>query len=245
MNVLDDPKYSHLLKRQPFYLRIGKTLLYNWAKFIFSWYTPIKVFGKENIPNSSFIYCSNHNAHLDVIALSIAANKNFNNIGMLAAKDYWFDNSFRRNIMKPVMNLIPLGRKSVSVNDITFEETTMLSDKFMKIDKRCIIIFPEGTRGKANVLNRFRKGPSRLAIGLNNPILPAVIRGTGESWPKGKIFFKPGKISVYILEAIYPESFINDKELNKKNVFNAAKEMTTEIEKRIKSKIEELKLNEQ
>ena len=77
MNVLDDPKYSHLLKRQSFYLRIGKTILYNWAKFIFSWYTPIKVFGRENIPDSSFIYCSNHNAHLDVIALSIAANKKF------------------------------------------------------------------------------------------------------------------------------------------------------------------------
>jgi len=121
----------------------------------------------------------------------------------------------------------------------------MLSDKFMKIDKRCIIIFPEGTRGKANVLNRFRKGPSRLALGLNNPILPAVITGTGESWPKGKIFFKPGKISVYILEAIYPQSFINDKELNKKNIFNVAKKMTTEIEKRIKNKLQELKLNGQ
>ena len=49
MNILDNPKYSHLLKRQPFYHRIGKTLLYNWARFIFSWYTPIKIFGKENI----------------------------------------------------------------------------------------------------------------------------------------------------------------------------------------------------
>ena len=142
------------------------------------------------------------------------------------------------------MNLIPLGRKSASQNDITFDETTILSDEFMKIDKRCIIIFPEGTRGKANVLNRFRKGPSRLAIGLNKPILPAVIKGTGESWPKGKIFFKPGKIRVYILEAIYPESFINGKKLNKKNTFNAAKEMTNEIENKIKNKLEELKLNE-
>ena len=43
---------------------------------------------------------------------------------------------------------------------------------------------------------------------------------------------------------IYPESFISSKKLNKKNIFNAAKEMTNEIEKRIKSKLEELKLNE-
>ena len=75
MNILDNPKYSHLLKRQPFYHRIGKTLLYNWARFIFSWYTPLKVYGTENIPSESFIFSSNHNAHLDVIALSLAAKK--------------------------------------------------------------------------------------------------------------------------------------------------------------------------
>ena len=216
MNVLDNPKYSHLINRQPFYHRIGKTLLYNWARFIFSWYTPLHVHGKKNIPDESFIFCSNHNAHLDVIALSLAAKKNFNNIGMLAAKDYWFDSSLRRNVMKPVMNLIPLGRKSNSGQDITFEETLELSNRFMDIDKRCIIIFPEGTRGEPNVMNRFRKGPARMAIGLNKPILPAVITGSGKSWPKGKIFFKPGSIHVYILEALYPESFINNDNNDKK-----------------------------
>ena len=240
MNVLDNPKYSHLLKRQPFYHRIGKTLLYSWAKFIFMWYTPIRVSGKENIPDESFIFCSNHNAHLDVIALSLSADKNFNNIGMLAAKDYWFDSWIRRNIMKPVMNLIPLGRESDSGKDITFEETLKLSNGFMSVGKRCIIIFPEGSRGKPNVMTRFRKGPARLAIGLNKPILPAVITGSGKSWPKGKIFFRPGKIHVYILEALYPESFINNDSEDKKDLFGAAEQMTTELENRIKKKIKDL-----
>ena len=240
MNVLDNPKYSHLLKRQPFYHRIGKTLLYNWARFIFTWYTPLKISGKNNIPDESFIFCSNHNAHLDVIALSLSAKKNFNNIGMLAAKDYWFDSLLRRNIMKPVMNLIPLGRKSDSGKDITFEETLLLSNGFMEIDKRCIIIFPEGTRGEPNVIKRFRKGPARLAIGVNKPILPAVITGSGRSWPKGKIFFRPGKIHVYILEALYPKSFINSDSEDKKDLFGVAERMTAELENRIKTKIKDL-----
>ncbi len=240
MNVLDNPKYSHLLKRQPFYHRIGKTLLYNWARFIFSWYTPLKVSGKNNIPDESFIFCSNHNAHLDVIALSLSAKKNFNNIGMLAAKDYWFDSILRRNIMKPVMNLIPLGRKSDSGKDISFEETLQLSNGFMKIDKRCIIIFPEGTRGEPDIMKRFRKGPARLAIGVNKPILPAVITGSGRSWPKGKIFFRPGKIHVYILEPLYPKSFINNNDGNKRDLFEAAEQMTKELENRIKNKIKDL-----
>ena len=240
MNVLDNPKYSHLLKRQPFYHRIGKTLLYNWARFIFSWYTPLKVSGKNNIPDDSFIFCSNHNAHLDVIALSLSAEKNFNNIGMLAAKDYWFDNNLRRNIMKPVMNLIPLGRQTSSGTDITFNETLELSNGFMGIDKRCIIIFPEGTRGEPNIMKRFRKGPARLAIGVNKPILPAVIIGSGKSWPKGKIFFRPGKIHVYILEPLYPQSFINNSDVDEKKSFKAAERMTKELEYKIKNKIKEL-----
>ena len=159
---------------------------------------------------------------------------------MLAAKDYWFDSLLRRNIMKPVMNLIPLGRKSDSGKDITFEETLKLSNGFMEIDKRCIIIFPEGTRGEPDVIKRFRKGPARLAIGVNKPILPAVITGSGRCWPKGKIFFRPGKIHVYILEPLYPQSFINNNDGDKRDLFEAAERMTKELENRIKNKIKDL-----
>ena len=159
---------------------------------------------------------------------------------MLAAKDYWFDSLLRRNIMKPVMNLIPLGRKSDSGKDITFKETLELSNGFMEIDKRCIIIFPEGTRGEPDVIKRFRKGPARLAIGVNKPILPAVITGSGRSWPKGKIFFRPGKIHVYILEPLYPQSFINNNDGDKIDLFEAAERMTKELENRIKNKIKDL-----
>ena len=138
---------------------------------------------------------------------------------MLAAKDYWFDSNLRRNIMKPVMNLIPLGRQTSSGTDITFNETLELSNGFMEIDKRCIIIFPEGTRGEPDIMKRFRKGPARLAIGVNKPILPAVIIGSGKSWPKGKIFFRPGKIHVYILEPLHPQSFINNSDVDEKKSF--------------------------
>ena len=240
MNILDNSKYSHLLKRQPFYHRIGKTLLYNWARFIFTWYTPLSVYGKENIPDKSFIFCSNHNAHLDVIALSISANKNFNNIGMLAAKDYWFDNSLRRNIMKPVMNLIPIGRKASEGKDISFEDTLKLSKGFMNLDQRCIIIFPEGTRGDSDVLKRFRKGPARLALGTDKQILPAVITGSGRLWPKGKIIFKPGKINVYILPPLDPKTFIVVDDKGGTDLFKTAEEITKELEVRIKEKIKEL-----
>ena len=79
---------------------------------VFSTYAPLKVYGKENIPRSSYIFCSNHNSHMDVAVLAVPANKDFNNFGMLAARDYWFDNWLRRKAVNTVMNLIPVDRKS-------------------------------------------------------------------------------------------------------------------------------------
>ena len=55
-NVLENPKYSYLVKKQPVFFRIWKKLFYLYSKFIFLWYTPLKVYGRENIPDTSFIY---------------------------------------------------------------------------------------------------------------------------------------------------------------------------------------------
>ena len=241
MNVLDNPKYSHLINRQPLYHRIGKTLLYNWARFIFSWYTPLQVHGRENIPDESFIFCSNHNAHLDVIALSLAANKNFNNIGMLAAKDYWFDSKVKRFLVNTVMNLIPIDRKVDGIRKFPIEGTIKLCNAFMNHNQRNIIIFPEGTRGEPGEILPFQKGPAIFSLNLNKPILPAVIFGSHKIWPRGKVFFSwPTRIHIYILEPLYPDSFLAETNENGKKMDLAVKNMTSVLEKKIKKKAEQL-----
>ena len=93
MDVLQNPKYFYLLGEQSFFYKIWKSLFYYYSKLVFTFYAPITVHGRENIPNSSFIFSSNHNSHMDVALLSVASKKSFNYFGMLAAKDYWFDSS--------------------------------------------------------------------------------------------------------------------------------------------------------
>ena len=110
----------------------------------------------------------------------------------------------------------------------------------MNVYKRCIIIFPEGTRGEPDVLIRFKKGPARLAIRTEKKILPAVITGTGLLWPKGKIIFKPGKINVYILPPLDPNSFLIRDNKNNIDLFKSAESMTNTLETIIREKIEEL-----
>ena len=114
MDVFDDPKYSYLIEEQSFFFKIFKKIFYYYAKAVFSTYAPLHVYGRENIPDDSFIISSNHNSHMDVALLSVATKKDYNQIAMLAAKDYFFDSWIRRNLINMGMNLIPIDRKKMA-----------------------------------------------------------------------------------------------------------------------------------
>ncbi len=237
MDVLSNPKYSYLIKNQPFYYKIFKTLFYYYSKIVFKVYTPVTVQGQENIPDDSFIACSNHNSHLDVALLSVSTKKNYNQVAMLAAKDYFFDSWIRRVSINMVMNLIPIDRKVNGVRNFSIENTLSLCNAFMNFEKRNLIMFPEGTRGNPGELLPFHLGTAKFSIHLNKPILPAVIYGSHLVWPRGKVFFSwPKKIKVIILKPVYPHMFLKEKNPSKEVVQNAIKEMTEFLENQIKEK---------
>ena len=238
MDVLDNPKYSYLIKKQPFYYKIFKTLFFYYSKIVFKIYTPVTVQGQENIPDDSFIACSNHNSHLDVALLSVSTKKNYNQMAMLAAKDYFFDSWIRRISINMVMNLIPVDRKINGIRNFSIENTLILCKAFMDFEKRNLIMFPEGTRGKPGKLLPFHLGTAKFSIHLNKPILPAVIYGSHLVWPRGQIFFSwPKKIKVIILEPIYPSSFLKEKNPDQDSIQKATKEMTEFLENQIKEKV--------
>ena len=233
MDVLENPKYSYLLGKQPFYFRIWKTLFYYYSKTVFTLYTPLKVFGRENMPETSFIFCSNHNSHMDVALLSAAAEKSFNHFGMLAAKDYWFDSWIKRNLVNTVMNLIPIDRKVGGVRKFSTQDTLTLCQAFMGYQKRNLVFFPEGTRGNPGKILPFKRGAASFSLNLNAPILPAVIYGSHKAWPKDKIFMRTTSIRVYILEPIFPDSFLDNNNPDDDDLTAAADAMTAVLEERI------------
>ena len=238
-SVLDNPKYTYLIKKQPAFFRIWKKLFYYYCKLVFLCYTPIKVYGRKNIPNTSFIYSCNHNSHMDVALLAASVNKSFNYFGMLAAKDYWFDNRIKRILVNIVMNLIPIDRKVDGVRQFSIDETLALCDAFMNYNNRNIIMFPEGTRGIPGEMGAFKIGAAKFAIQLNVPILPALVVGSHKAWPKDKIFMRPTPIQIHILDPIYPEQFTQQNvlgETREDNLDQAARNMTTELENTIREK---------
>ena len=238
MDVLQNPKYQYLLGKQPFFFKIFKTLFYLYSKIVFSTYAPLRVFGRENIPDSSFIFCSNHNSHMDVALLAVAAKKDFNHFGMLAARDYWFDNSLKRVAVNTIMNLIPVDRKSSEEKKLSIKESEFLCSAFMDHGQRNLILFPEGTRGEPGKMLPFKKGAATFSLNLDKPILPAVIHGSHKIWPRGKIFFGlPTKINVYILEPIYPRSFLKSLNSSDHEINEAIQKITLTLEQNIKEKV--------
>ena len=238
MDVLQNPKYQYLLGKQPFFFKIFKTLFYLYSKIVFSTYAPLRVFGSENIPNSSFIFCSNHNSHMDVALLAVAAKKDFNHFGMLAARDYWFDSSLKRVAINTIMNLIPVDRKSSEEKKLSIKESEFLCSAFMDYGQRNLILFPEGTRGEPGKMLPFKKGAATFSLNLDKPILPAVIHGSHKIWPRGKVFFGlPTKINVYILEPIYPRSFLKSLNSSDDEINEAIQKITLTLEQNIKEKV--------
>ena len=98
-------------------------------------------------------------------------------------------------------------------------------------------MFPEGSRGEPGILQRFRKGAVKFSIGLNIPILPAVIVGTEKAWPRGENFIKPNNITIKILPAMLTKdkSNLTEKAYNKE-----LSTQTLKLEKMITKALKEL-----
>lgn len=67
-----------------------------------------------------------------------------------------------------------------------------------------VMIFPEAGRSLDGRLGRFRLGAFRLACALGVPVLPVTIVGGHESWPPGRLFPRPGKITIIYHPGITP-----------------------------------------
>jgi len=228
MSILEDPKYSYLIGKQSIFFRFWKKIFYYYCNTVFSLYTPVKINGRENLPLESAIFCSNHNSHMDVALISSAAGKSFNHFGMLAAIDYWFDSRIKKILTNFVMNLIPIARKtSAKDGSISFQDTIALCKSFMDYGNRNIIIFPEGSRGEPNQIKPFRTGAARFSLALNKPIVPIFIHGSFRAWPRGKVFMRPCRITINILEPMYPNDYISEDKADDL----IAKEITGHLEK--------------
>jgi len=124
-----------------------------------------------------------------------------------------------KTIAKKSLSKVPIfgwiysiGTVLVDRNDSKSRQASFDQMKYVLNHGLDMLIYPEGTRNKTSApLKSFYDGAFKLSIETKKPIVPVVILNTKKMLhAKPIMYFKPGKISMNILPAIYPQNHTID-----------------------------------
>ncbi|MBA2541650.1 MAG: AMP-binding protein [Deltaproteobacteria bacterium] len=143
-------------------------------------------------PFGGYIVAANHTSHLDTGLVKYALGEQGDALVALAAKDYFFDDPFRRMYFENFTNLVPMERHG------SLRESLRLAGDVIR-DGYILLIFPEGTRSETGVMTDFKPSLGYLAMSNKCGILPMYLSGTHEAMPKGRYVPKRGeRVAAYL-----------------------------------------------
>jgi 1-acyl-sn-glycerol-3-phosphate acyltransferase len=141
-----------------------------------------KISGKDNIPaDGAFILVSNHQSFLDPVFCACGIKRQMN----FLARDTLFKNPFFRWLCFS-LNATPLRRGEA---DLSAMKTVI---KKLQAGQP-VLLFPEATRTSDGRIAQFKAGLSLLCRRGNAAIVPMLIDGAYECWPRHKKIFSLGK----------------------------------------------------
>lgn len=144
---------------------------------LFRW----RICGANNIPEKGgFILVSNHQSYLDPIFVGGPPKRHL----YFLARDDLFNNWFFGPLLKSV-NAIPVKREQADLSTMK-KVISKLKQGYG------VCLFPEGERCSNGKIAPFKKGFALLARRAEAAIVPAVVDGAFECWPRHKKIFSPG-----------------------------------------------------
>jgi 1-acyl-sn-glycerol-3-phosphate acyltransferase len=145
----------------------------------------LRVFGRENIPKKgAFILACNHQCYLDPVFCGATLRRPMHYL----ARESLFSNWLFGALISSV-NALPL--KQAEADLTTFRKVIDL----LKAGKG-LCLFPEGTRTTDGRIEPFKPGLGLLCRRGNASIIPTVIDGAFECWPRHKKMFSFGSVRV-------------------------------------------------
>ena len=145
----------------------------------------IRVFGRENIPAAGgALIASNHQSFFDPVLIGVGLRRE---VDYMARASLFRNVVFRRLIVS--LNAFPIKREGVDV--------VAMREAIARIRRgRLVLVFPEGTRTRDGSLGVVRRGLSLISERARAPIVPAVIQGAYQAWPRGAAMIRPHRIGV-------------------------------------------------
>lgn len=175
-------------------------LLYAWFLLIVRPITRlligVAVLGREHFRHQPpAIILANHNSHLDAaILMDLLPLRLLPCVRPVAAADYFEKGRLRRFIWRCCMNVLPIRR------DVVSKTHNPLTAMIEAVDAgTTLLLFPEGTRGRPEVLSEFQAGVAHLLRRRPDlAVIPVYMRNLGFSLPKGDFILVPMFCDVYI-----------------------------------------------
>ena len=151
----------------------------------------VRSYGRDNIPKTgSFVLISNHQSFLDPMLCGIPLKRQVS----FLARDSLFNNWFFGSAIASV-GTIPVRQGEADISAIRRAIDILKQG-------RGICLFPEGTRSYDGKITPFKPGFGLLCRRGGAAVVPVVVDGAFECWPRHKKLFSSGLIVVSYGKAI-------------------------------------------
>jgi 1-acyl-sn-glycerol-3-phosphate acyltransferase len=154
----------------------------------------VRTYGRENIPaRGAFVMISNHQSYLDPILCGGPIDRRVSYLARRSLFDHWF---FGRIIASVGAIPLKLGEADISA-----------MRKVIDVLKQGVgvCLFPEGTRTYDGRVTALKPGFGLLCRRGKAAVVPVVIDGAFECWPRHQKLFSGGSIVVCYGKAISAE----------------------------------------
>lgn len=165
--------------------------------------------GGKNVPRKGpVMLLSNHQSFLDPILCQIPLSRHLHHV----PRTTLYNNKFF-GMLLATLNTIPIRRGEADVAAMKKIIATLKEGKV-------VCLFPEGTRTHDGRIAKVKGGFSLLSRRSKAIVIPVVIEGAYECWPRDRKFPKLGKIYIKYGEGFTPEQITEMGDEKFAEVFN-------------------------
>jgi len=144
-----------------------------------------RVYGRENVPTTGpVILASNHQSFLDPVFCGIGLKRHL----VYVARDTLFRYRLFAFLIHS-LNAIPVSRDKADI-------AAMRAIIARLREGAAVCLYPEGTRTRDGRIIPVKAGFGLLCRRAKAVVVPVLIDGGFETWPRHKRFFRPGAINV-------------------------------------------------
>ncbi len=194
------------------------------ARVLFAVVFRIRVEGRRRLPRrGGVLVVSNHQSYLDPVLAAVGMPRPFH---PMARRSLFRFPPFAWLIRS--LHAFPVRRGSADMGAVR-EALRRLKGGAV------VLMFPEGTRTRDGAIGRLRAGPVMLARRAGVPILPLVIDGAFEAWPRSRRLPRPHPIRVACGRPVSAEAAAGR---DPAEVLDAVRREMVEVQRRLRSRRE-------